>query len=199
MDINNFNKLGKVERANNRNTIIDIIKTLPIENVDTLISELDNGDFYFSTNSLMPKFAYAGRLCEYSLELYHNLQKINRDLSLGLEDNNLFLLALACGYSYANVYTVGTKNVKLDNGDWEQLNYFYLGETRQAGEYTTPTFGEKAYLFISKYASLSTELIQALFSYRATMNNSLKYSLYAINKYAYALDLADTMTMVKYE
>ena len=104
---------------NNKDEFINLISSIKREGADIekLIAKLQNSDFFYAPASTKFHGAYAGGLCEHSLNVYHNLYELIKNKP-GLDescydDDSLKIVALLHDISKMNTYEQYVKNNKV--------------------------------------------------------------------------------------
>jgi hypothetical protein len=111
--------LTKEQMENNKNEFINLIMGINREgaNIPALIKKLESSDFFYAPASTKYHGAYAGGLCEHSLNVYYNLVSLCKNKQ-GLDsecydDNTLRIVGLLHDISKMNIYTITAKNEKV--------------------------------------------------------------------------------------
>ena len=144
----------------NKTRFIEIFKNnIKREGSDKLLEYLTSSscDFFEAPASTRFHGSYAGGLVEHSLNVYDCLcdyldRKRVRDI-YGMEysDESIAISALLHDLCKANCYTVGTRNVKDDNGVWQKVPVYNFDDPLPYGH------GEKSVYIISGYMKLTRE------------------------------------------
>ena len=140
----------------NKQRYIDLIKSIELQNADKdkFLAWLNNSDFFQAPASSRYHCAYAGGLCQHSLNVYDALLKLVKDYGaiVGEEydEDELKIVALLHDIAKTNFYELYFKNVKNeDTGKWEQQpdyrmrpdeNRFIYGNHEQNSEYIARRF-----------------------------------------------------------
>ena len=95
----------------------------PGADLDRLLDKLENSDFYYAPASTKYHLACDGGLCEHSLNVYHNLNRLVKSTP-GLapycyDEDSLKIVSLFHDISKMNIYEKTSKNVKkyCEDGD----------------------------------------------------------------------------------
>ena len=147
----------------NCNTFIDIaLKKTPMERprraeVEDFINNwLTKTDFFKAPASTKYHGAYAGGLCEHSLDVYKWANKLSSPLGINVSPDSLMITTLFHDVCKANFYTVDYRNKKNEAGIWEKVPYYTIDDALPLGH------GEKSVMIIQKYIHLTDEEIAAI-------------------------------------
>lgn len=193
---------------NNRDRFLELINSITVEgaNLSGLIKWLDNSDFFFAPASTKYHSAYAGGLCEHSLNVYDALCRLVEEykdkLPNEISEDSIKIVSLMHDVSKTNFYELYYRNVKNDEtGIWEKVpeyrtkdakDRFILGSHEQNAEYIAHTFfplsAEESSAILHHHAGASWDSAQDDFS--------AVYSKYPL---AILLHMADFIATFLYE
>ena len=145
---------------NARNRFIEIFKSkVKREGADKLLEYIcsPSSDFFTAPASARYHSAYEGGLCEHSLNVYDCLcDYLNRDVArnkygLNYTDESIAIVSLLHDLCKMNVYKPGFRNVKNEQGKWEQVPTFEFDDKLPYGH------GEKSVYMITSFMKLTRE------------------------------------------
>lgn len=166
------------------------------EGSDALLDYLENkSDFFTSPASAKFHGAYAGGLCEHSLNVYHCLQdylareRVQELYGLEYSPESIAIAALLHDLCKIGCYKVGSRNVKNEEtGQWEKVPTFFYEDPLPYGH------GEKSVYIISGFMKLKREEAMAIRWHMGFSGDEDKRLVgQAFEKYplAFALSVAD--------
>lgn len=116
-----------------------------------------HSDFFTAPASARYHGAYAGGLCEHSLNVYDclvdylNRERVKDTYGLNYSEESIAIVSLLHDLCKINVYQPGTRNVKDENGKWIQIPTYEYNDKVPYGH------GEKSVYIISGYMRLTRE------------------------------------------
>ena len=141
-----------------RDRFINIFKTkIKRDGADKLLDFLMSSDFFTAPASARYHSAYEGGLLDHSLNVYDCLcAYLNRDYArekfkLSYSDETIAIVSLLHDICKVNVYKPGFRNVKNEQGKWEQVPTFEFDDRLPYGH------GEKSVYMISPFIKLTRE------------------------------------------
>ena len=141
-----------------RDRFINIFKTkIKREGADKLLDYLISSDFFTAPASARYHSAYEGGLLDHSLNVYDCLSAyLNRDyvkekFKLSYTEETIAIVSLLHDICKVNVYKPGFRNVKNEQGKWEQVPTFEFDDKLPYGH------GEKSVYMISPFIKLTRE------------------------------------------
>ena len=141
-----------------RDRFINIFKTkIKREGADKLLDYLMSSDFFSAPASARYHSAYEGRLLDHSLNVYDCLcAYLNRDYAkekfkLNYSEETIAIVSLLHDVCKVNVYKPGYRNVKNEQGKWEQVPTFEFDDKLPYGH------GEKSVYMITPFMKLTRE------------------------------------------
>jgi len=141
-----------------RDRFISIFKAkIKREGSDKLLDFLISSDFFTAPASARYHSAYEGGLLDHSLNVYDCLSAyLNRDyvkekFKLSYSDETIAIVSLLHDVCKVNVYKPGYRNVKNEQGKWEQVPTFEFDDKLPYGH------GEKSVYMISPFMKLTRE------------------------------------------
>ena len=134
------------------------------DGAEALLDYLTNkSDFFTSPASARYHGAYAGGLCEHSLNVYHCLtdylarERVTDLYGLEYSPESIALVALLHDVCKVGCYRQGTRNVKNETtGQWEKVPTFFFEDKLPYGH------GEKSVYIISGFMRLTREEAMAI-------------------------------------
>lgn len=147
----------------NKLKFIDLIKSISVEGADIegLINYLETSDFFYAPASVKYHCSYAGGLCEHSLDVYNTLCKLlNTTPDLHYSEDTIKIVGLLHEISKANFYETYKRNVKNEEGKWEQVEEFKVREPDN--RLLAGSKGFNSYLIISRFLPLLQEEVVAI-------------------------------------
>ena len=129
------------------------------DGAEALLDYLEHkSDFFTAPASARFHGAYAGGLCEHSLNVYHCLcaymerDRVKNEYKLTASPETIAIVALLHDLCKVNFYKVGWRNVKNEEtGQWEKQPRYEIHDTLPYGH------GEKSVYIISGFMKLSRE------------------------------------------
>lgn len=139
---------------------IEIFKSkIKREGADALLSFIcsPSSDFFKAPASTRYHSAFAGGLCEHSLNVYDCLcdylsrSKVKDEYGLEYSEETIAIVSLLHDLCKINVYKPGFRNVKDEYGVWQKVPTFEFDDALPYGH------GEKSVYIISGYMKLTRE------------------------------------------
>ena len=127
------------------------------EGADKLLDYLMSSDFFSAPASARSHSAYEGGLLDHSLNVYDCLSAyLNRDyvkekFKLSYSEETIAIVSLLHDVCKVNVYKPGYRNVKNEQGKWEQVPTFEFDDKLPYGH------GEKSVYMITPFMKLTRE------------------------------------------
>ncbi|MBQ8163389.1 MAG: hydrolase [Clostridia bacterium] len=141
-----------------RDRFIEIFKTkIKREGAEKLLEYIISSDFFTAPASARYHSAYEGGLCDHCLNVYDCLVAyLDRDVArqkykLNYSDETIAIVALLHDLCKTNVYKPGFRNVKNEQGKWEQVPTFEFDDKLPYGH------GEKSVYMITPFMKLTRE------------------------------------------
>ena len=133
------------------------------EGADKLLDFLQNGsDFFTAPASARYHCAYAGGLCEHSLNVYHCLvdylqrDRVRELYGLEYSDESIAIVALLHDLCKIGCYKSGTRNVKDEHGKWQTVPTYTFDDPLPYGH------GEKSVYIANGFIRLTREEAMAI-------------------------------------
>lgn len=134
------------------------------EGAEALLDYLENkSDFFTCPASARYHGAYAGGLCDHSLNVYHCLmdylsrERVQELYGLEISPESAAIAALLHDLCKVGCYKAGTRNVKNEvTGAWEKVPTFFFEDPMPYGH------GEKSVYIISGFMKLKREEAMAI-------------------------------------
>lgn len=145
---------------NSRDRFIEIFKSkIRREGADKLLEFIcsPSSDFFTAPASARYHSAYAGGLCDHSLNVYDCLvaylarPEAKEKYGLNYTDETIAIVSLLHDLCKMNVYKPGFRNVKNEQGKWEQVPTFEFDDKLPYGH------GEKSVYMITPFMKLTRE------------------------------------------
>lgn len=170
----------------NRITFLKHIAEIDIPDADTqgLVDFLDSNDFFTAPASTQYHCNYRGGLCYHSLNVFNNLVELaNRYFPGRYDMNTLLVVGLLHDISKTNFYELYARNVKNDEGKWEQKFEHRVKDSHE--RFLAGTHEENSMLILSEFIPMKREEIVAVMNHHCGMGDSKQnYDLSAIlNRY----------------
>ena len=166
------------------------------EGAEALLDYLENkSDFFTCPASAKFHGAYAGGLCDHSLNVYHCLkdylarERVQELYGLEVPDESVAIAALLHDLCKIGCYKAGTRNVKNEaTGQWEKVPTFFYEDPLPYGH------GEKSVYIISGFMKLTRQEAMAIRWHMGfSGNEDSRLVGQALEQYplAFALSVAD--------
>lgn len=181
----------------NRERFIEIYKDkIKREGADALLQylESDKCDFFKAPASARYHSAYAGGLCDHSINVYECLcdylarDRVKNGYGMSYSDETVAIVSLLHDLCKVNVYKPGFRNVKDDFGVWQKVPTFEFDDRMPYGH------GEKSVYIISGYMKLTREEAFAIRYHMGFSEDGDKRNVgkaFEIYPLAFALSTAD--------
>ena len=179
-----------------REEFIDIFRQhITRAGADALLDYLENkSDFFTAPASARYHGAYAGGLCEHSINVYHCLvdylarERVQELYGLEYSDESIAIVALLHDICKVGCYKPGTRNVKDANGKWQSVPTYTFDDPLPYGH------GEKSVYIANGFIRLNREEAMAIrwhMGFSGPEDNRMVGQ--ALSKYplAFALSTAD--------
>ena len=127
------------------------------EGADKLLDYLCRSDFFTSPASARYHGAYAGGLCEHSLNVYDCLsaylarERVKNEYGFTTDAESIAIVALLHDICKIGCYKTSMRNVKDENGRWQSVPYYEFQDPLPYGH------GEKSVYIASGYMRLTRE------------------------------------------
>lgn len=194
--------LTKEQINKNKEQFISLLKTVkrPDCLIDELITKLEKGDFFTAPASTQYHCSYEGGLCEHSLNVYAQLDRLvkaeypNQE-QCPISHDSIIITALLHDISKMNFYETTMRNVKDERGNWTQVPFIKVKEAKDRFLYST--HGANSEYMVGRFIPLTLEESVAIINHMGyTEVNVQQNSLSQIfNRYKLAvlLHLADML------
>ena len=133
------------------------------EGAEALLDYLENkSDFFTAPASTRYHGAYAGGLCDHSVNVYHCLRdylsraRVQELYGLEYSDETVALVALLHDVCKVGCYKSGTRNVKGSDGKWTAVPTFFFDDPLPYGH------GEKSVYIVNGFLRLTREEAMAI-------------------------------------
>ena len=176
------------EIASNRERFIAIAKReIRREGMHDVLKWLDMTDFYKAPASTRFHGNYEGGLCEHSLNVYDQLEKLDFNLGTNLRSDSIAICALFHDVCKANFYKRGTRNVKGADGKWTVATTWEVDDKIPLGH------GEKSVLLIQRFMTLELHEMLAIRWHMGGFDSAVKGGDYSLSK---AQDMSPLVTLL---
>ena len=170
-------------------------ENIRLEGADALLDYLENkSDFFTAPASARFHGAYAGGLCDHSVNVYRCLrayldrQRVQELYGLEYSQESVAIAALLHDLCKVGCYKAGSRNVKGPDGKWQSVPTFYYEDSLPYGH------GEKSVYIISGFLRLTREEAMAIRWHMGFSGEEDKRTVgQALEQYplAFALSVAD--------
>lgn len=165
------------------------------DGADKLLEWLEKSDFFTAPASTRRHSAYAGGLCQHSINVYKRFVKIlegeyGENWSEKVSPESVAIMGLLHDVCKVDTYVEDVKNVKID-GRWEQKPYYRISESLPYGH------GEKSVYILSAFIRLTREEALAINWHMGEYDQRVQNGSYALSdvfyryKNCFLLHLAD--------
>ena len=98
----------------NKYTFIDLLKKVnrPGADINALIYKLESSDFFVAPCSTKFHLNVRGGLCEHSLNVYYEVERLNQELNLGLSEETIIIISLLHDLDKMDKYEMYSRNVQ---------------------------------------------------------------------------------------
>ena len=126
------------------------------EGLEDLLNWLQRSDFFTAPASTRYHGAYAGGLCEHSLDVYAMAKKGIAGYELDLSEESVVISALFHDLCKVNFYKEDVRNQKID-GVWREVPYYTIEE-----KYCFGGHGSKSVFLVQQFMKLKTDEAAAI-------------------------------------
>ena len=174
-----------------QNTFEDILMSkVKRDGVESLIGWLRTTDFYTAPASTRFHGSFEGGLALHSLNVYHELVRLDAAFNAGLDPESMALAALCHDLCKIGYYKVSTRNVKNEaTGVWEKKPFYKVEEDFPFGGH-----GSKSVFLLQYFVKLTPEEAAAINSHMgawAKSDYANPSAVYEDNMLAWLLHVAD--------
>lgn len=168
------------------------------DGAEELLQFLDQSDFFTAPASAHYHSAFAGGLCQHSINVFECLwayvkrkrvQEVYRLTGEDYTDESLAIVGLLHDLCKINVYRPGFRNVKDENGQWQRVPNYTFDDSLPYGH------GEKSVFLINRYMRLTDmESFAIRFHMGFSGDEDNRLVGQALSKYplAFAVSVADS-------
>ena len=159
------------------------------EGADKLLEWLEKSDFFTAPASLKRHSAYAGGLCQHSINVYKRfLRLVKNEYGESWENKispeSLAIIALFHDVCKVDCYKESFRNVKDETGRWVQKPCYVFDEALPYGH------GEKSVYILSAFMKLTREEALAINWHMGEYDARVKGGNYAVAKVFYDYPIA---------
>ncbi len=126
------------------------------DGVEDLLEWMGKADFLTAPASTHYHGAYAGGLCQHSIDVYQYAKKMSFLLDKEPSEESLAIATLFHDVCKVNLYKVDKRNQKI-NGEWKEVPYYVIDEKFHFGGH-----GSKSVFLIQQFMKLTTEEAAAI-------------------------------------
>ena len=160
------------------------------DGLEELLTMLAKSDFYTAPASTRFHDSEKGGLVKHSIKVYLWLDsEFPNGYTHGITEESAAIVALFHDLCKVGYYTIGSKNVKNEQGKWESVPYYTVDDKFPMGH------GEKSVYMVNSCMTLTTEEALAIRwhmgGFEATENYAYISKTYGENPLALLLHLAD--------
>ena len=160
------------------------------QGADMLLQWLVSTDFFIAPASTKYHCAFEGGLALHSLNVYHELVRLDAAFNAGLDPESMALAALCHDLCKIGYYKVSTRNVKNEaTGVWEKKPFYKVEEDFPFGGH-----GSKSMFLLQHFVKLTPEEAAAINSHMgawAKSDYANPSAVYEDNMLAWLLHVAD--------
>ncbi len=126
------------------------------EGIEALLDWLCKADFFTAPASAHYHGAYAGGLCQHSLDVYRYAKKLTFLLPKEPSEESLAVATLFHDLCKVNLYKTDRRNQKI-NGEWREVPFYVIDEKFHFGGH-----GSKSVYLVQQFMKLTTEEAAAI-------------------------------------
>lgn len=126
------------------------------EGLSDLLEWMGKADFFTAPASTHYHGAYAGGLCQHSIDVYQYAKKMSFLLDKEPSEESLAIATLFHDVCKVNLYKMDKRNQKI-NGEWREVPYYVIDEKFHFGGH-----GSKSVFLIQQFMKLTTEEAAAI-------------------------------------
>lgn len=190
--------LTKEQIQENKTKYLNLIKSISLEgaHIEDLIRWLEKSDFFIAPASTKFHCAFEGGLCFHSLNVYENLIKLVAQFpDVSFSSDTIKIVSLLHDVSKANFYESYKRNVKNEQGQWEQVEEY---KTREANDrFIYGNHEQNSEFIIHTFFPLTVEESTSILHHHAGMSwdcaqddISIVYNKYSLAVLLHMADLA---------
>lgn len=181
----------EVDINKNKGSFIALVKAyVKRDGIDALMQSLEESDFYTAPASTRFHGSVDGGLCAHSIAVGKQLMALADLYAPGVySKESLVIAALFHDICKIGVYKRDTRNVKNEDGKWEQVPYFKFEEDFSYGGH-----GDKSVFLIMEHMKLTREEAVAInthMGFAGVQNVGAVSDAYDKNLLAWMLHVAD--------
>lgn len=200
--------LSENQLKSNKEEFKRLVNSITREGAKDLLDWLETTDFYTAPASVRYHSCYKGGLCQHSINVYRNMEKLRNEFCPEVSEDTCKIVALFHDISKVGFYeeTVqnkkvysknGTKSDELGNFDWVSVKgYKVKSDTDKS--FVCHTHGVNSYLLIHRFIKLTQSETAAIMNHHSGMddNMAVKDISEVLNRYPAAtlLHMADYLS-----
>lgn len=147
------------------------------EGINDLLAWLERSDFFTAPASTRFHGNYEGGLCKHSLNVYHELSRLNDAYNTGFSEETIAIVALFHDVCKINFYKRGFRNVKDETtGQWYPKPIWEIDEKVPLGH------GEKSCILLQWYIKLTMDELLAIRWHMGGFDSAVKGGDYSLSK-----------------
>lgn len=126
------------------------------EGLGDLLDWMQKADFFSAPASTKYHGAYAGGLCQHSIDVYQYAKRMSFLMPKAPSEESLAISALFHDLCKVNLYKTEKRNQKI-NGEWQEVPYYVVDEKYHFGGH-----GSKSVFLVQQFMKLTTEEAAAI-------------------------------------
>jgi len=130
--------------------------TIQREGLEDLLAWMGKADFFTAPASTKYHGAYAGGLCQHSIDVYQYAKKLAFLMPTPPSEESLAISTLFHDLCKVNLYKQDKRNQKID-GEWKEVPYYVIEEKFHFGGH-----GSKSVFLVQQFMKLTTEEAAAI-------------------------------------
>lgn len=171
----------------NKERFLEYARAISRPGIPELLDWLETTDFYTAPASTRYHGSYPGGLCEHSLDVFEELQRVlNAYPEIQVDRESAAIVSLFHDLCKANFYTTEKRNRKNEYGHWESYDYYTVKEQFCFGGH-----GSKSVFLIQRFVTLTDEEAAAVNSHMGAFQDENVGRVYEQFPLAWALHIAD--------
>ncbi|MBQ9211188.1 MAG: HD domain-containing protein [Clostridia bacterium] len=140
-----------------KQTFLEICRaSIQREGIEDLLSWLSKSDFFTAPASTKYHGAYAGGLCQHSIDVYQQAKRLVFMMPTPPSEESLVISTLFHDLCKVNMYKTDKRNQKI-NGEWREVPYYVVEEKFHFGGH-----GSKSVFLVQQFMKLTTEEAAAI-------------------------------------
>ena len=173
----------------NKDKFISIVNSvIHRDGIEALMFWLASSDFYTAPASTRFHEAYAGGLCEHSLNVYEHMKHLANAYRMNFSQESIAIVSLFHDLCKVNCYSISERNVKGPDGTWHKEPFYKWDEKACYGGH-----GSKSVYLVQYFIKLGFDEASAINCHMGIENGSANaiYDAFKSNPLAFLLHTAD--------